>query len=126
MVFGKKPNVVVKRIKPYPFGAQFVKDAQTFTGNVIKLVLHGFMVELGTVVVKVGDIYQVTFILPGEELPCVAQVKVIKTYDKYQVVEAPTKAMRLAEFHFLQTNEDLKKKIKHFMKVIKQVGTDLV
>ena len=126
MALGKKENVQIKKVKPYPFAAQFTKGAQIFTGQVIKLVMHGFMVELGPIVTKVGDLYQVSFILPSEDLPIITQVKVIKTYDKYQAVEAPTKAVRLAEFHFVLPNEELKKKVKHFLKAIKQVGTDLV
>src|SRR5688572_14069754 len=91
-ILGKKEeSVVVKKIKPYPFAAQFTKEAQSFPGQIIKLVLHGFMVELGSMVVKVGDQYQVQFTLPSESQMTVVSVKVIKTYDRYQSTEAPTK-----------------------------------
>lgn len=118
-------EVVVKKIRPYPFSAQFKKEGHNFTGNVLKVVMHGFLVELGSVVVKVGDHYEVQFEFPGLREFVHAKVKVIKTYDRYQPADS-VRAARLAEYHFLNPNEELKKKIKQFLKVIKQTGTDLV
>ena len=126
MAQDKDEKIIVKKVKPYPFTAQFAKDGQAFAGRVMKLVTHGFMVDLGTTVIKVGDVYQVQFLLPTSRAPVMSLVKVIKTYDRYQNPESPTKAMRLAEFHFITPGEDLKKIIKDFLKAIKQVGTDLV
>lgn len=119
-------EVIVKKVKPYPIPAQFVKETHSFSGQIQKLVMHGFLVELGSVVVKVGDIYQVSFQFPVLGDSVTAPVKVIKTYDKYQAAPGDSKAMRLAEYHFLAPTENLKKSIKGFMKVIRQSGNDIV
>lgn len=118
-------DVIVKKIKPYPISAQFTKDSQIFKGQILKLVMHGFMVELGSAVVKVGEIYQVQFQFPVLNDNVQVGVKVIKTYDKYQGNAGESRANRLAEFHFVLPGEDLKKKVKSFLKVIRQTGNDI-
>jgi hypothetical protein len=118
-------NVMIKKVKPYPFAVQFSKEGQVFAGQVLKLVMHGFMADVGAVVAKVGDIYQVQFTLPGSHSLTVAAMKVIKTYDRYQGGEVQ-KAAHLVEFHFVNPTDDLRARIKTFLKQIRQTGTDLV
>lgn len=115
-------NVIVKKVRPYPFNAAFVGSQRNFIGKVVKLVMHGFMVELGKTVVAPGETFDVTLSLPAKYGQIVARTKVIKTYDRLKGPEMGGATERLVEMHFARypLPERDSDKIKAFLEAIRQ------
>ena len=110
--------VKVKKVKPYPIVAQLAGPSGAGPGQILKLVMKGFIVDMQSKVLKVGDIYQVTFELPVLRVVIDQFAKVMKTYDR---VNSGSQAIeRLAEFHFTALSDEQTKKIYSFLTAIHQ------
>lgn len=128
-------EVEVKKVKPYPIKCRFEGSGEVFYGNIVKLGLHGFLVELNEVVVRVQQKFLAEFetTVLGDLIS--GTVIVVKTYDKYKnttntpfdkqgkpiPVEDGSVAVRIAEFHFKSLVGQQREKIKQFLVAIGQV-----
>ncbi len=115
----------VVKVKPYPFEASFESaQQQKFVGEVLKLTLKGFIVDLKKTVVVVGRNYQVRFVLPTKRFPLEFTAKVIKTYDQFRGKTESNKVDHLAEFHFVKPSEGNLTEIKSFLLKIGQISRE--
>ena len=142
---GKKPDVVVKKVSPYPVPMQITLGAQVFQCQIIKLTLFGFLADLKGAVVTTAKEYDVRFVLPVFNVEIAARVKVIKTYDRFvpgQAAATPaTEAapppgtpppsgnkkglghvQRIAEMHFVQISTAARASVEKFLTTIQQTG----
>ena len=125
-------KVVVKKVQPYPILAKFDdQNGKVFAGNIVKLTLVGFLVELNEVVINVQQKFSVSFEFPVLEKAIETSVHVVKTYDQFRDPTVPpvnpdgtpapeSVAVRLAELHFLQAESHDRDKIKQFLVAIGQ------
>lgn len=116
----KQPPTIVKKVKAYPFDANFDVNGVKKPIEVIYLTPTGFLARLkGPSMVFVGEHYQTVFELPVAHTYVNAQVRVIKTYDRS--VDPKAKLVeRMAEVHFEALSEDHRKNILSFLSAIGQ------
>jgi hypothetical protein len=108
----------VKKVKPYPIPAQFILNGAAFPGDIVKLVLKGFMVDTRGKVLTVGSVLQVTFELPVLRATVTQNVKVVKTFDR---ANPKTHAIdRIAECHFTVLSDQQETHIYEFLQAIRQ------
>lgn len=128
----EKSKVVVKKVKPYPIVAKFEKEAKVFYGNIVKLTLTGFLIELNDHFVSVAELYACSFHFPVIEAGVCEPVKVVKTYDQFRPPTHPavavdgqsssdSVAVRVAELHFEKLQLESRDKIKKFLIAIGQI-----
>lgn len=109
----------VKRVQPYPFPLSIQKDGKVVSAQVLKLSQRGAILEVGSVVFKVGEEFQVVFTLPVHKVDIVTFVKVVKTYDR---ASSTGQVERLIEVHFSKLSGDQAKAVYRFLLAIKQVS----
>ncbi len=109
----------VKRIKPYPIVIQLTGSAGVVSGKILKVVLMGFIADLGQSVLTVMDTYDVIFELPVLHHTIHTQAKVVKTYDRINPENHHID--RLAEFHFLHLGDPDRNAIYGFTRTIRQI-----
>ena len=117
--------VKVKKVQPYPFEVRIERDGKKEKAEALKLVLHGALIDIGQIVLKVGDNLKVEFYLPADHGEIFTDVKVIKTYDHFKGGQEGGRGRRIAEVHFLRhpLPEKDRLKVKEFLKDINQTGT---
>lgn len=117
--------VQVKKVQPYPFEVRIEKDGKKEKAEALKLVSHGALIDIGKLVLKVGENLKVEFYLPADHGEIFTEVKVIKTYDHFHGGEQGERGRRIAEVHFLRhpLPEQDRLKVKEFLKDINQTGT---
>lgn len=111
-------EAVVKKIRPYPIALQIVAPSGPIQGEILRLTLKGFIADINSRFLKVGEVCQVSFELPVSRYPVAQGVVVMKTFDRRNLMAQ--KIDRLAEFHFGQLNEEQKKNISLFLAAIHQ------
>ena len=118
------PNVKIKKVKPYPFDVNLEKGDSKGRVFALKLVLHGIMVDMNGMILKVGDRVNMTIFLPADFGEIKADGKVIKTYDHFKGSQEGSAPVRMAEIHFLRypLPEVDRLKVKDFLKAIRQMG----
>ncbi len=118
-------SVKVKKIQPYPFEVRIEREGKKEKAEALKLVLHGLLIDIKALVVKVGENLKVELYLPADRGEIFTDVKVIKTYDHFKGGAEGTKGRRIAEVHFLRhpLAEKDRLKVKEFLKDIQQTGT---
>ena len=112
-------KVVRKKVRPYPFMATLDPAGVKKPIEVLLVDKIGLMAKVNAQILHVGTYYQIEFELPALRQSVLAQVRVLKTYDKAinpkeHVVE------RIAEFHFSKLSDEHKSHIVAFMKAIGQ------
>ena len=108
----------VKKVKPYPIPIQMMSGPTAIHGQIIKLVLKGFMVDTLGKVIKVGAVLQVSFELPVTHNVITQNVKVMKTYDRTNLQNHSID--RIAECHFTAISDDQQTDIYTFLQLIRQ------
>ena len=113
----KTEKVIVQKVKPYPFEASLEQEGKKISGDILKLTLKGFIMDMKRSLVMVGQEYLVVFEVPvlREYIRC--KCKVIKTYD--QSMEG-VGTQRRSEMHFLGLDEEYQGRIKKFLSAIGQ------
>ena len=97
----------VRRVKPYPFKAQF-KDARgLYQGQIVKLTVKGLMIDVPGTAVQPGDKVEVSFVTPVLAGTVVAAGVVVKIYN--QTGET------LVEIHFRSLPPESLKHIARFL-----------
>ena len=108
----------VIKVKPYPIATHMQVGPVAMQGQIIKLVLKGFMVDTQGKVLKVGTVMQINFELPVVKAPIAQTVKVMKTFDR---PNPQTKAIdRIAECHFMALSDEQQQNIYQFLQKIRQ------
>lgn len=120
-----KSPVQVKKVQPYPFDVRIEMDGKKEKAECLKLVLHGALIDIGKMVLKVGENMKMEFYLPANHGEVFTEVKVIKTYDHFVGSQPGARGRRIAEVHFLRhpLPEQDRLKVKEFLKDINQTGT---
>lgn len=77
-----EPKVVVKKVKPYPIESQAIVNAETISGQILKLKLNGCLFVTQQALMHVGKLYEIRFVLPVSRTPLQIFGKVIKSYDR--------------------------------------------
>lgn len=138
-------EVHVKKVKPYPFEVQLVrnKGGETIKGSVVKLSQHGFLVEIDGFLPIIQDDYTGHFTLPTQgDYPFDVKLIVIKTYDSFRekVAQQPATQLspettpaasapegpitvHLAEMHFMHPSTEQVRRVTNWLKTIGQVTT---
>lgn len=115
-----------KKVGAYPFLVSIDVNGQKYKADVLKLVLHGVIVDLKNSILGVGSKVSLELFLPLDFGVVRAEGKVIKTYDHFVGdEESRGKAKRMAELHFTQNPlpEAERLKVKEFLKGLKKIGT---
>lgn len=88
--------------------------------RILRLELIGFLADVDSKILVVGDVHQVDFELPVLHFPVSQSTKIIKTYDRTR----EGKVERLVEFHFEKIGDDTKNNIIAFLRSIRQTDSD--
>lgn len=115
-----KQQPVVKKVKPYPIAAVLEVNAVKKPLEIQHLTLDGVRAHLTGPLVFVGEYYQLRFEIPVSHKEIVAQVRVLKTYDK-AINPKEHKIERFAELYFQNLTEPQKNAIGAFLSAIGQV-----
>lgn len=115
-------QVVVKKIRPYPFDARIGREGQAnlTTVHILKITPIGFIAKVEKDMFVVGEHHNVEFVLPTYADKILEPIKVIKTYDSMEKGDAGIGKTYMAEFHFTQFKAHTKALISGFMKHIGQ------
>lgn len=113
----KTEKVIIQKIKPYPIETSLEQEGKKFSGNILKLTLKGFIMDMKSSFVKVGQEYLVVFEIPVLREFIRGKCKVIKTYDHST---EGVGAQRMAEMHFLALDDEYRERIKKFLSAIGQ------
>lgn len=110
--------------KPVPAALEI--DSQTQNGDILKLTMQGFLMELDAVKFKVGSFGTVTFQILDENITVIERVRSIKHYDKF-FRKTPSKnketnnlspepsPRKLVEMHFAKLSEQNRRNIHKFL-----------
>ena len=109
----------VKKISPYPIESQITVPGGPKAIHIIKLTKEGALARTDKVLLKVGEYYQINFVLPVFKVAITAKVRILKTFDKSinpkdHVIE------RMAELHFEGLDPNFQKHIVAFLSAIGQ------
>lgn len=97
----------VKKVAAYPIEVFIVKSESTaaVVGQIVRLTDLGFLVKVDiNQFYKVGESYQVVFVLPVVGVEVAANTRVVKTYDGLDVVDNKQVKSRTIEMHFKNLN----------------------
>ena len=114
----------VTKVQPYPFNVSIDKEGQKTVVEALNLVSHGLLIDMKSLIFKVGDRISMQLVLPAGYGTINADGKVIKTYD--QASMQPGAGHRhIAEIHFLRNPlpEQDNQVVKRFLKAISKGGT---
>jgi hypothetical protein len=119
------PVVEVKKIKPYPFSIQILKEGQPPLRAKIHLLTElGVIIKIvGRHIYKVGDNINVEFDVPTTDQTIKDNMKIVKTYDNYDSLTNPQEVLEkiyTIELHFRNLNQPGKEAIRSFVKKIGQ------
>lgn len=114
-----QPNIVKKKVRPYPFPATLEHNALKKEVEIVFLSVKGAIVRLRSQLVSVGEYYQITFEIPAMRDFVSTQVRVLKTYDKALDIKEKT-VERLAELHFQDLTAEHRSRINAFTAAIGQ------
>ena len=117
----------VKKIQPYPFDIIIELSTGKVTLSILRLVLHGILVDMKSAIFKPGDKFSMEFSLPAKKGFIKTSGKVIKTYDHFVGANKGSAAKRIAEIHFepYPLPEIDRLKVKDFLKAIRQSASEL-
>ena len=117
-------EVIVQKVKPYPFDIEILKAEGTppIKGIVLKLTQIGFIMRTSQDHhFVVADMHKARFELPNLNVGFNEAVKVIKTYDTVGEVKGKTLIKSyLVEMHFLSLSSKKNKDILSFLRMIRQ------
>lgn len=113
-------KAVVKKIRPYPFGAALEAASVKKPVEVLHINVKGAIVRLGPTLVFVGEYYSLAFEFPVTRVAVSAQVRVLKTSDR--VVNDENAVERTAELHFQKLDPENRRRIQGFLQAIRQEG----
>ena len=117
-------NSSIKKIAPYPIHADIIKaeGQPLFKADIVKLTDFGFLAKVDvTHFYKVGENYEVRFVLPVSLQSISSAVKIIKTYDAIESIVGTEKIkMYTVEMHFTNISDSHKKQILNFLVKIGQ------
>ena len=116
---GQKPQIKIKKVKPYPFDATIDQAGQKKVMEVLFISQTGLIARLNKVFVKPGEHYPIQFEFPVIGHSIFTTVQVLKTYDKALSIKDLT-VERMAEFHFDKLNDDHKEYLFSFLTAIGQ------
>ena len=117
----KSEKVIIHKVKPYPIESTLEQEGKKIPGQILKLTLKGFIMDMKRSVVQVGKEYEIIFELPVLREYIRSKCKVIKTYDQSTEAEG---TQRRAEMHFLGLDEEYHGRIKKFLVSIGQTSKD--
>ena len=121
-----KKDVVVKKVKPFPFGVDFEgHGGERRRFEILELNLKGLIVNTQDELISAGDQFLISFDLPALKYRVQEYVTVMKTYD--QVLSGPKSdssesTRHLAEVQFTDLSDLGRRKIITFLVAIKAPG----
>jgi hypothetical protein len=110
-----------KKIKPYPFEGRITTPGGLKPFEVLMLSKDGVIARVNTLMLHVGDHYQIQFELPVLGRSVFTQVRIMKTYDK-ALDDRARKVERMAEFRFEKLSDDHKNYITSFLTAVGQLA----
>ncbi|MCB0415778.1 MAG: hypothetical protein KDD50_15680 [Bdellovibrionales bacterium] len=113
--------VVKKKVQPYPIEALISSGTGSIKINIVKLTLTGYLADVGSSLFKVGESFNIQFVIPVLNKTIISPVKIIKTYDSWGASLPDQKVTHIVEMHFLSLPESHKEAIRRFLIAIKQV-----
>ncbi len=108
----------VKHIAPYPIALRIMKaeGQPPLNGAIVKMTEFGFLMRVdGSQLYTVGDICKVSFELPAIHQVVTTDVKVIKTYDGFEVLTQTKVKVNTIEMHFVQMSADHRTHIENYL-----------
>lgn len=131
-------EVKVKKVNAYPISAALTTLMGPAQANILKLTLVGFIAEIKTPYLKVGEKLEVSFEIPVTHKQIKQQCVVIKLYNQWRPPEdaktpqegantpapvdvpghKPGTVQHLAEIHFKPLTQDARRAINDFLKKI--------
>ncbi|RME15712.1 MAG: hypothetical protein D6797_06040 [Bdellovibrio sp.] len=113
---------MIKKVPAYPIEGVFTGEGLggPLVGQIIKLTQRGLFANFSSLSVKSGKEYTVSFSLPVLKYSFNEKVKVMKVYDRFEVLPQGRKVIRLAEMHFISMTPEGRKKIREFILQIRQ------
>ena len=123
----KKDQVVVRRVKPYPFPVSLSQPngEEMIFGQVKRLVTQGFLADMVVTYVRAGQTFHCVFQIPVLKFDVRSKVRTIKTYDQGQRDAASNERILLVEFQFVESDIQRRKKITEFIQRIGQASSGL-
>jgi hypothetical protein len=112
------PRTQIKKVKPFPFTAQFTSGEMAFTGQILKMSQVGFLAEVASASVRVGEKVDVQFKLPVLHHEISTTGLIIKIYNQLTggIGASGAKNIVVTEVHFKAMSETSKAHITEFLK----------
>lgn len=112
-------EIEVKKVSPYPFEVQLTKaeGVPPSKGMIVKMTDFGFLMRVESIHCKVGENYQLSFMLPVLDTSVRAQGKVVKTYDGIEQMNKKdaSKKHYIVELHFIELPSTAKTSINNYL-----------
>ena len=117
----KEQQVQKRKVKAYPFtGTALVGTTPTpLPIEVVYLSQQGLIARVKNQILQVGAYCQVQFELPVHNESVLAQVRVLKTYDRALDGKGHL-VQRMVEFHFINLSEEHRNRVVGFVTAIGQ------
>lgn len=110
------------KVSPYPIAATIFGTTAPIKGNIVKVTMTGFLVEVPVNPFVAAEKYEVQFVLPVIGVDFKESVVVIKSYDKFQGKDDKgLHTYKLIEFHFRNMNGSKKQELENFLRQIGQL-----
>ena len=114
----KSPDV--KKVKAYPISAVLKGKTTQMSASIMKLAEVGFLAELSSGVVTVGDKFDFTFELPVMHKVITGEGVVVKVYNQFS---GGTGSLVTAEIHYRTLSTKHREQISVFMRAATQTGS---
>jgi hypothetical protein len=111
-------DVVVRHVPAYPIPIEVAKveGQPSSRGQIVKLAEHGFMMKIDVgPVFKVGDEWHARFETPASHVKMSLAVKVMKTYDAYEIRGHDKVKIYTIEMHFKSLTQEQKEGINNYL-----------
>jgi hypothetical protein len=118
-------SIKIKKRHPYPFDVSVEKNGLKAMASVLKVVLHGLLIDVKLIGLVVGEKVTLDIILPAACGAFRVDCKVIKTYDRVIVESGQSRTQRIAELHFVRhpLPEQERGMVNNFLQAIQQSGS---
>jgi hypothetical protein len=110
-------NVQVKKVQAYPIPVALTLENGPAQGSILKLTQLGFLCELATPFLQVGDKLEVTFETPIKHKTVKEKCVVIKLYNQHTGSKDGV-VQHIAEIHFKPLTQEGKTAITNFLNLL--------
>lgn len=118
-----QPKVVVKKVKSFPFPAQFKTANSSFSGQIVKLTALGFLAEVSVSNIQPLERMECSFTFPVLLTSMTEPIVTVKIYNQWtgsvsrDQAAGPTQGpvVHLVEMHFTALSHEAKATLKSFL-----------